>query len=173
MRRDSELAVIFTKGETLDYIEAQRLDGSKVSTTFPKKGFFPHDAVHVVVERQFGYEKGFWGRVFAGATPEDVGAISKAGGHASSARAHEPTAEIIELIQSERIVECFEAELWSEPADEDTFRGVLSAACAQSKVALPAISREDIIEIRERLEAALRTWQGLSVGETLSLTWRL
>ena len=58
----------------------------------------------------------FWGRIAAGAHPEDLAAISRAGGHASAKRAARPETDVVELVQAERLVECFEAELWSEPA---------------------------------------------------------
>ncbi|WP_305016849.1 isocitrate lyase/phosphoenolpyruvate mutase family protein [Mycobacterium tuberculosis] len=43
-----------------------------METTFPKKGFIPHDAVHVFVERELGLKDAFWGMVKAGRHPEEI-----------------------------------------------------------------------------------------------------
>jgi hypothetical protein len=163
--------VIFTKGTDRDYIEARRSDGTIAKTTFPKKGRFPHDAVHLVVERVLGYETPFWGLVFAGADPVEIAAIAKAGGHASSTRASVPSERIVKLIQAERIVECFEAEMWGSPSDSQTFQSVLDAACTQSKVPNPNLSDPAIHAIRADLAALLAAWQKLTTGGTLMLRW--
>jgi len=39
-----------TRGRTDDAIRVTRNDGSEADTHFPKKGPFPHDLVHAVVE---------------------------------------------------------------------------------------------------------------------------
>lgn len=170
--------VQITKGKDRDYIQAYRIDGSAIKTmflktTFPKKGWFPHDAVHLIVEKQLRFQFGFWGRVFGGATPEEIGEMAKVGGHASSSRSSIPDEDIIELLHAERIVECFEAELWSEPADIESFMSVLNAACSQSKVSEPHLSHEDIHAIRAELKRTMITWRGLAIGESLNLKWAL
>jgi len=159
----------FTKGTDRDFIEAHRADGTVERTSFPKKGAFPHDAVHLIVERRLGFEHGFWGRIAAGASPEEIAAIAKAGGHASSVRAAEPAVEITELIHAERLVECFEAEMWSNSADNATFRSILDAACSQSKLLSPRLSDEEINDIRTELRDSLKAWRELAVGESLTL----
>ncbi|MEM8766948.1 MAG: hypothetical protein AAGE43_05870 [Pseudomonadota bacterium] len=165
------MEVNITKGRGHDLIAIRRGDGTVEETTFPKKGLFPHDAIHLVVEAELQYETGFWGRVAAGCKPEDIGAIAIAGGHRSSSRAEVPSEEIVELIQAERIVECFEAEMWSQPSDLDTFKEVLRAACSQSHVEPPNLKNENIRNIRDRLEELVSQWQDLKVGQTLSITW--
>src|SRR3954453_22084071 len=107
------MQITITKGERGDRIDAIRADGSSVTTTFPHKGPIPHDAVHFYVESELGLDRGFWGMVASGKHPEEVQDIAKAGGHASASRGRAPDADIIELIQAERAVECFEADLWS------------------------------------------------------------
>ena len=166
------MRVKITKGSDRDYIEAHRYDGSIVKAAFPKKGWFPHDAIHFVVESELQYQAGFWGRVFRGSHPEEVGALAAAGGHHSSSRAEKPSDEIVELVQAERIVECFEAEMWGEPSDLATFRGVLDAACSHSKVSSPILSEQNIRNIRKELSSLLALWGELPVGESLELSWR-
>ena len=166
------MEVNFTKGNDRDFIEARRDDGTIVKTTFPKKGLFPHDAVHLIVERRLGLQHGFWGRIAGGATPEQIAAIAKAGGHASSVRAVKPAVEIIELLHAERLVECFEAEMWSKCSDNVTFRSILDAACSQSKISSPRVSDEEIGDIRIELKDTLEAWRELAVGGSLTLHCR-
>lgn len=165
------MEVEITKGTSGDLLQVRRGNGSIAKTDFPKKGLLPHDAIHLVVESELQMKTGFWGRVAAGATPEEVGAVAIAGGHRSSSRAQTPLEEIVELIQAERIVECFEAEMWSEPSSVDTFIGVLDAACAQSRVKCPKLSEQNILRIRTRLNALFNRWQKLEIGESLVLSW--
>src|ERR1700735_347777 len=166
------MGVTFTKGNYRYFIEAGRDDGTIVKTTFPKKGLFPHDAVHLIVERRLGLQHGFWGRIAGGATPEQIAAIAKAGGHASSVRALRPVVEITELLHAERLVECFEAEMWSECSDNVTFRSILDAACSQSKISSPRVSDEEIGDIRIELKDTLEAWRELAVGGSLTLQCR-
>jgi hypothetical protein len=163
------MQVKFTRGSDRDFIEALRADGTMARTTFPKKGLFPHDAVHLIVEKRMRFQHGFWGRIARGATPEEIAAIAKAGGHASSTRAVEPAVEITELIHSERLVECFEAEMWSKCADNAILRSILDAACSQSKLLSPRLSDEEIGDIRTEIAQALKAWRALGVGESLTL----
>jgi hypothetical protein len=163
------MEVQFTKGNDRDFIEARRADGTIEKTTFPKKWWFPHDAVHLIVERRLRFEHGFWGRIARGATPEEIASIAKAGGHASSARAVWPADEIVELLHAERLVECFEAEMWSRCSDNATFRSILDAACSQSKMLSPQLSDEEIGDIRTELSHTMEKWRELAVGESLTL----
>lgn len=165
------MEISFTKGRDKDLITAIRTDGTVVKTTFPKKGQFPHDAVHVIVEKRLGLTRGFWGIVANGMAPEDVGALARENGHASSTRADIPHESIHELLTAERIVECFEAELWSKPSDFKTFKAVLAAACASSHIDMPELKNDDIREIRQRLKGSLAKWQSLETGGTMTMHW--
>ena len=100
-----------------------------------------------------------------------MAALAIAGGHRSSSRAEIPSEEIVELIQAERIVECFEADMWSEPSDLATFLEVLDAACSQSKVKSPNLSEQNIRNIREELSGLFTRWRALPIGQTLELSW--
>ena len=80
------MEITITKGQAEDRIAICHADGRRVETTFPKKGFIPHDAVHVFVERELGLKDAFWGMVKAGRHPEEIAGFAKAAGHASAAR---------------------------------------------------------------------------------------
>ncbi len=165
------MKIVVTKDSDGYELLALRADQAEESSTFPNKGWFPHDLVHFVVEQEFGFRSAFWGRVGAGTTILDVASLAKAGGHASAVRADEPDDDIVELVQAERIVECFEAELWADSADNEAFRAILDAACRQSKVATPDLGDESIDVVRRRLYELGDVWRELNVGESLTLVW--
>jgi hypothetical protein len=138
---------------------------------FPKKGPIPHDAVHLIVESALEMTQGFWGMVAGGADPMQIQDLAKAAGHASAKRAMPPEPTIVELIQAERLVECFEAELWSPGADLETFRGVAAAACEASHVPCPDLPDAVIVAIRNRIAAFAYDWRELQMGQDISLRW--
>lgn len=166
------MRIAITKGEGTDRIEARRADGSTVGFELPKKGpLIPHDLVHLVVEQELGIADGFWGLVAAGWPPEAIGQRSKDGGHASAARASAPAPEIVPILQAERAVEAFEADLWSGGGDNETLRAMIRAGCEQSFVPAPAVDDAHIERIRARLIGFRDEWAQLDPGGSLSLSW--
>jgi hypothetical protein len=166
------MEIAITKGQREDRIAITRADGSQVETVFPHKGPVPHDAVHLFVERTLGLRQAFWGMVAGGRHPEVIAGLAKAAGHASAKRAGVPDASIVELLQAERLVECFEADLWSGGAgDAATFIAVAESACAASHVPPPALSADLIARIREEIAMFARDWQAADPGHTARLEW--
>jgi hypothetical protein len=166
------MRITITKGEREDSIEAVRADGSSVRTSFPHKGPIPHDAVHFYVESSLGIADAFWGMVAAGRHPEEVAAIAKEGGHASAKRAVVPEASILRLVQAERAVECFEADLWSGGASSpQTIRETIEAGCAHSLVPPIDVSDQAIASIRFYLADLMQHWRSAPLGERLVLDW--
>jgi hypothetical protein len=165
------MRIIVRKGKSADSIEIERGDGSVLSTSFPHKGPVPHDVVHFLVELEFGISAGFWGLVAAGRHPEEVGEIAKAAGHASASRARVPEAFIVPAIQAERLVECFEADLWGGGSDPETFSAAFDAACRQSLVPRIAINPGAILRVRHELRRFRDQWSRLSLGGTCSFDW--
>ncbi|HEX8937489.1 MAG TPA: hypothetical protein VF776_04400 [Sphingomicrobium sp.] len=168
------MRITITKGEREDRIEAVRADGSCVRTSFPHKGPVPHDAVHFYVESTLAIPDAFWGMVARGEDPEAIAAIAKAAGHASAARAAVPDESVIRLVQAERAVECFEADLWSGgDSGPELIRDLIAAGCAQSLVAPLELSDEAIATIRSRLCDLLGRWSAAAEGDHLRLEWEL
>lgn len=159
------------KGQGSDRIEGWRRDGSSFTSTFPHKGPVPHDLVHFVVERELGFARGFWGMIAGGNDPERIADIAKAAGHASAKRAGTPEVPIIQAVQAERIVECFEAELWSSGSDNAAIRDMARAGCEQSLVPLPPLDDGAICRIRMELTRLAQRWAGLAIGEALTVEW--
>lgn len=167
------MQITITKGERSDRIDIDRSASDCVSTTFPHKGPVPHDAVHYFVERELGIGQGFWGMVAGGRHPEEIAGIAKAAGHASAKRASVPDAAIVPILQAERIVECFEADLWSQfQTDLPTLRAAIDAGCASSFVPTPTVSDEVIARIRGELRALSERWPAAPAGEQLTLEWK-
>ncbi|KDA03839.1 MAG: hypothetical protein V7651_00630 [Hyphomonas oceanitis] len=166
------MKIEIVKGVREDTLTATRDDGSVARCTFPKKGPIPHDAVHFYVERTFGFRRGFWGMVAGGVSPDDVGAIASAAGHASASKAHMPEEEIVELLQAERLVECFEAEIWGGPAELETLQDVADAGFAQSFVASVPLDQTRVDTVRSGLSDFSAAWMSLKTGHSLTLDWR-
>lgn len=160
------MRIRITKGRREDVIIVEREDGSSLTSSFPHKGPIPHDAVHLFVEDGLGITDGFWGKVARGHHPDEIAALAKAAGHASARRRRSPDAEFIGCIQAERLVECFEADLWNGGGgDFDTFIATASVACEHSFVPPVAIVPEQIDRIRRELAAFQSRWSSLSIGE--------
>ena len=168
------MRIEITKGSRDDAIRIVRRDGSTAATRFPKKGPIPHDAVHWFVERGLGLNDAFWGKIAKGAHPEELAALAKAAGHASASRAGDPAAGIVELLQAERLVECFEAELWCMAGGEADDAGLIAlaeTACAASRVPVPALTPATIAAIRGPLGAFAADWSAAPQGHTVVLDW--
>ncbi|HOB14641.1 MAG TPA: hypothetical protein PKN09_10380 [Novosphingobium sp.] len=167
------MRIEIVKGRDHDRIGVTRDDGSRAETTFPHKGPVPHDAVHWFVERELGLASAFWGTVAGGLHPEAIQEIAKAAGHPSAKRAGLPEAGIIELLKAERIVECFEADLWGGGGAAADLIAIADTACTASHVARPAALDEVAVErirqgagrLCERVDrGAARACRGADVG---------
>ena len=167
------MRIAITKGRMDDLITIERADKSRAETRFPKKGMVPHDAVHFYVERDLGLSRGFWGLVAEGKHPEAIAEMAKQAGHASASRARVPDADIVELLQAERLVECFEAELWSAGTGGDTgaFLAVAQTACDYSYVPLPGITADLVTRARDSLERFSANWLASPLGHVVEFIW--
>ena len=165
------MRITITKGAGKDAYLFERTDGSYARSCFPHKAPIPHDIVHLEVEAALGFKNGFIGMVAAGVEPADIAAYAKEHGHASSSRAQMPNDEIIELLQAERLVECFEAEIMGAPSDYETFIAVLETACAASHIEAPALTQKTVEIIRENLTTFKTRWLSLTIGESVTVEW--
>jgi hypothetical protein len=165
------MRIEITKGKSEDFIRIARCNGETADTRFPKKGPFPHDLVHVVVEETLGLKHAFWGMIASGRHPEEIAALASSLGHSSAAKAHVPAPSIVELIQAERLVECFEAEIWGGPAALDDLQSVADAAFSASRVPRIALTEAAVSDIRAGLARLGAEWNALPSGGTLACDW--
>ncbi len=165
------MLIRFAKGATSDTIAVTRADGSRAEFSFPHKGPTPHDAFHLAVEGELGLARGFWGLVAGGMDPAQVGALAAAGGHASAKRAGVPDAGIIELLQAERLVECFEAESWSAGEDDEGIRLMAEAGWSASHVPALPLEGDALARIREAIKEFAEEWAAIPSAGALERTW--
>jgi hypothetical protein len=165
------MRITITKEDKGDRLDVVRHDGTRVMSRFPRKGPTPHDAVHFLVEQELNFHHGFWGLVAGGLRPEDIADLAKAAGHASAKRATTPDGSIVELLQAERLVECFEASLWDGQLDLPAFRMVAQAACESSQVPLPLLDDAAIERVVKDVSDLAARWGAAPVGERLELEW--
>jgi len=165
------MRIEIVKGTRDDAVHVTRADGARAATRFPKKGPVPHDGVHVIIERALGMRRAFWGHVASGKHPEEIAALAAAAGHPSAKRAKAPDAAIVEMIQAERLVECFEAEIWGGPGELSVLQSVADAAMAQSLVPSVALSEAAVARIRADLADFTSTWRAMKTGETMRFDW--
>ncbi len=165
------MIIRITKGAGEDFIAIVRADGSRVETRFPWKGPVPHDAVHIIVERQLSLKDAFWGMVAAGRHPEEIQALAKAGGHASASRAGVPDAAIVELLHAERLVECYEALLWGGGGSREDVLAMAGPSCEGSHVACPAIGEAQHAAIVSAIAELADDWRAASRGHVRAWTW--
>lgn len=165
------MRIAITKGATGDRIAVMRPDGSRADFGFPRKGPYPHDAFHFFVERELGMSRGFWGLLASGMAPDAVQELASTGGHASAKRAATPDPAIIELVQAERLVECFEAASWSGGANDASIMAMAEPAWAASQVPPPVGVPGKLGAIGTALDAFLEAWRALPEGGALELDW--
>jgi hypothetical protein len=160
------------RGVGSDALEAKASGRAAIRFVTPHKGPVPHDAVHLFVERAFGLQRGFWGLVAEGLSPDDIQALATTGGHASAARAGTPDPGIVQLLQAERLVEIFEADLWGGgQGDEADLLALAGTACATSHVPLPSAPNGAVARVRADLAAFARTWTALPRGGEVEVEW--
>lgn len=166
------MRITLTKGDKADTIAIERADGTRAALDFPKKGPVPHDAFHFFVERELGMKAGFWGLVSGGMDPEAVGQMAADAGHASAKRARVPDDHIVELLQAERLVECFEAESWSGGDDDDGIMAMAEPGWVSSHVPPPADVRARLGAIRKGIVEFSQAWRALAPREAITLEWK-
>lgn len=167
------MQITITKRGRSQQVAVKRADGSSARFSIPGKGPVPHDAVHFAVEQGLGLPNGFWGSVAKGEAPYDLQERAKAGGHASAKRAAAPDPGIVELLQAERLVECFEAESWSESTDDAGLLAMADAGWRSSQVPPIPLENAQIEAIRSVILAMKRQWMSLEDGGSLELQWNL
>jgi hypothetical protein len=149
-----------------DRVYVARDDGSEVSWAFASYGDgLPHDMVHLLVERAFGVDRGFWGRVAAGIDPARVNAAAdKIVGKIADKYAAFGS-DLDELMLAESLANT----AWTSP-DVDPVDAIASAYAAVRRTPPP-----DAEAIAERLAIELEdhraSWVVLGDRGALILDW--
>jgi len=109
--------------------------------------------------------------VAKGHSPADIQEIAKQAGHASASRAQTPGEHIVQLLQAERLVECFESDAWGAPADIETFISIANTACEASFIPMPALTPQSIDAVRTRIAEFQSIWLVAMVGHVAEFQW--
>lgn len=165
------MRITITKFPQKEHVAIARNDGTTDQFAIPRKGPVPHDAFHFFIEARLGMVDGFWGNIARGEHPDAIQERAKMGGHASAMRAGKPSADLITLLQAERLVECFEAESWAQCADDDALLAMARVAWEASFVPELDITREDLRGIRAAIAGFAAEWDALPDGQSVILDW--
>ena len=165
------MRIVLTKRPRGYEVSITERTGENVRFDFPAKTAVPHDAVHYLVEDGLKLQRGFWGLVHSGTDPQEIALLAKVGGHPSANRPGAPSRDIVELIQAERLVECFEASIDSETINLDTLYSVYSAACTTSLVEPIDLDDEAVSAIHKAVVAFRDQWTSLEIEGTQTLIW--
>jgi hypothetical protein len=144
----------FTKGSG-KYDQLRVVRGGMAETIdCPKQGIIPHDMVHYAVECTL-QKRGFLGRVLKGEA-------------ANFQMAPEAESDGVE-----RLVEVIQGDAWSggDTAPEDMLDLYHLTCSARECPALP-VTADDIVLVRARISELSAQWQGLAIGESMSLRFQ-
>lgn len=145
------MEMIFTKrGGKHDDLTIVRDGGAAETIQCPKQGIIPHDMVHYAVESVLTHQ-GFLSLV-------------KQGEALSFATGGEHSHEAIE-----RLVETFQAEMWSGRVPAAEVIAMYEHACEARGHAAAPVSAADVEAVRARLDDLTRQWAQVPVNATLAL----
>ena len=150
--QDSAMRLTFTKrGGKHDDLLIERDGRAPETIACPKQGIIPHDMVHYAVESVLAH-CGFLTMVAEG---QAAGFGMAGGGDAEEA--------------VERLVETFQAEMWSGRVPAAELLAMYEHACgARGHTAVP-VTGVDIEAVRARLDALTAEWGALPVNGVLAV----
>lgn len=169
------MEITFKKTGARTYeVLARRGDGVVLRVRTPDRpASLPHDLAHFVVERELGFESGFWGSTAAGAVFETTEVVSgRRPPHAEERSAALIKAAYRELAASEIYVSVLQGV--ARERKEDDFgevRARLEEAWRPFRWPRPAVNAEEALRACRALREAEERWLALPVGECLAVTW--
>ena len=145
------MRLTFTKrGGKYDDLLIERQAAPSESIQCPKQGIIPHDMVHYAVESTLAH-RGFLAMVAGG----ESAVFATQGGESEEA--------------IERLVECFQAEMWGGRVPAAELLATYELACeARGHPAAP-VSAEDVAGIRASLDDLTARWTDVPVNGTLTV----
>ncbi len=144
--------LIFVKRSgKFDELTIVRETGERQMISCPKQGIIPHDMVHYAVESVLTH-RGFLSLVKDG-KPADF-------------TAGDEDSEAIE-----RLVEAFQAEMWSGRVPAADLVATYEHACEARGHIVATVSHADVDAIRDRLDELSRLWSAVAVNEALKVSF--
>lgn len=146
-----------------DTLTCIRPDGTATTSMLPRQGVLPHEAIHFVVESALGWRDALFGDVASGATLAEAHAKLHGGARAWS--------KMTQALQTEALVDTFQAEQWGGANDPAAFAEQLVAACRRRGVPPPDVTAEEIDRVRTALRDFGAAWRPLVAGKSLERTF--
>jgi hypothetical protein len=129
-------------------IEREGRDGSMIKC--PKQGIIPHDMVHYAIESTLAH-RGFLSLVQEAENP----GFNLRGGQTEEA--------------VERLVECFQAEMWGGRVPAEELLETYTLACGAKSHKTVPVSLDDVNAIRARLDELTARWAEVPLNGSLVL----
>ena len=157
-------------GERQHVTTALRDDGVTVRVpSYGPSSPMPHDLAHIVVETQLGLEDAFWGTVAAGALLPGMSVIDgRQPPHAAARSKSLAKANRRAMIAAEVLVDVLVHGLRIRPADRPAF---VQAELEERSSSNTRIGDDELRRVNSALTELRTRWQGLAVGDELSLDW--
>jgi hypothetical protein len=150
-KNGASMRLTFTRREgKYDDLVIERPGAPPKAIQCPKQGIIPHDMVHFAVERVLAH-RGFLGMVAAG---EGAGFETQGG---------DPEESI------ERLVECFQAEMWGGRVPAGELLATYALACEARGHASAPIAVGEVESIRARLDELTAEWGSVPVNGSLTV----
>lgn len=147
------MKLTFTKRDgKYDELLIRRNNGEAEKVMCPKQGILPHDMIHYAVESVLSH-RGFFSLVRDGQSAD----FTAMGGDEEEA--------------IERLVETFQAELWSARVPTADLLSTYEQACDARGHRITKVRHADIHAIRSRLGELSERWSALAPNETMTLTF--
>jgi hypothetical protein len=145
------MELAFTKGAGKnDGLIISRGEGSTQEIACPKQGIIPHDMMHYAVESILD-ARGFLGRLRDGEVAT-FGMIAES-----------------DSDSIERLVEVMQGETWSAVGANSDLIDLYRVTCEARGCPMLELNDEIIADIRGRIVALTEAWDGIAVGQTLTL----
>ena len=145
------MRLTFTKRDGKhDDLAIERGDAPSETIQCPKQGIIPHDMVHYAVESALAH-RGFLGMVADGSAAE----FATQGGDSEEA--------------IERLVECFQAEMWGGRVPAEELLATYELACEARGHSAAPVSAQDVESVRARLEELTAEWAAVPVNGSLTV----
>lgn len=145
------MRLTFTKRDgKYDDLLIERPAGPSETIRCPKQGIIPHDMVHYAVESTLAHH-GFLTLVGDG---QAAGFATAGGGSEESV---------------ERLVECFQAEMWGGRVSAEELLATYELACEARGHSAAPVSAEDVERIRASLDDLTAKWAAVPLNQSLAL----
>jgi hypothetical protein len=143
------MRLIFTKRDgKYDDLTVEREGRASAKIACPKQGIIPHDMVHFAVESVLSH-RGFLSLLEEAETP----------GYRLRGEAGEEAVE--------RLVECFQAEMWGGRVSAAELLDSYALACEAKSHEAVRVSQDDVVAIRGCLDELTERWEQVPINASL------